>query len=401
MVCTTVVPVLKGHLGGPALKYFYKIYRGERVYLMIRSANYRVRDTYIHTPTHTQTLEKWKDLRECWWYSLWIIEFVTHISTHSRTPKHLKSGGTLQPVSEKMRPELVIRIVKMYVCVCVCLHLCVCEREREKFCVCVCVCVWMCECVCVCVNVFVCVCMCVCVCVCVFRKGETRNGHRNREFMLICMHARICICIHVCMYVRMYLYTYTDVCMYEHSRFRFGHRNANRNRTVSCCSILLQCLVAMSCCSFLLQCLVAVSCCSVLLQCLVAVSCCSVLLQCLAVSCCSVLLQYLVAVSCCSVVLLCVAVSCCSVSQCIVCRRHTNRNRECSKFIFLVAASCCSVLLQCVAVSSTHRNRNRERSKFVFRFKSAIRNETRVKHSGVWFVFAWPFRGGDWSKPTL
>ena len=55
--------------------------------------------------------------------------------------------------------------------------------------------------------------------------------------------------------------------------------------------------------------------------------------------------------SCCSVVLQCVAVSCCGVSQCIVCRRHTNRNRECSKFIFLVAAlvavSCCSVL-QCL-----------------------------------------------------
>jgi len=42
-----------------------------------------------------------------------------------------------------------------------------------------------------------------------------------------------------------------------------------------CCSVLLQCVVAVCCCSVLLQCVVAVCCCSVLLQCVVAV-CCSV-----------------------------------------------------------------------------------------------------------------------------
>ena len=31
MFCTTVVPVSKGHLGGPALQYFYMIHRGGRL----------------------------------------------------------------------------------------------------------------------------------------------------------------------------------------------------------------------------------------------------------------------------------------------------------------------------------------------------------------------------------
>jgi len=31
MICTTDVPLSKGHLGGPALKYFYMIHRGGRL----------------------------------------------------------------------------------------------------------------------------------------------------------------------------------------------------------------------------------------------------------------------------------------------------------------------------------------------------------------------------------
>ena len=103
-----------------------------------------------------------------------------------------------------------------------------------------------------------------------------------------------------------------------------------------CCSVLLQCVVAVCCCSVLLQCVVAVCYCSVpldsthpvLLPC-VAVCCCSVLLYCVIALCCSVLLQCVVAMCYC-LVLPCVAVCCCSV------------------FLPCVAVCCCSMLLQCV-----------------------------------------------------
>jgi len=60
---------------------------------------YNTHKTNTHTKhTHTHFLS-WKvegpQRVSARWYSLWIVEFVTHISTtHSRTPKHLKSGGT-------------------------------------------------------------------------------------------------------------------------------------------------------------------------------------------------------------------------------------------------------------------------------------------------------------------
>ena len=99
---------------------------------------------------------------------------------------------------------------------------------------------------------------------------------------------------------------------------------------VCCCSVVLQCGVAVCCCSVLMQCGVAVKCCSavlccnVLLQYVTAMCYCSVLLQCVvAVCCCSLLLQYVVAVRCFSALLflrrrarvLHCGVMCCSASR--------------------------------------------------------------------------------------
>jgi len=124
---------------------------------------------------------------------------------------------------------------------------------------------------------------------------------------------------------------------------------------VCCCSVLLQCVVAV-CCSLknwstLLFSHVVhnASCCSMLLQCIVAVCCCSVLLQCVTLLLCSEyykLLHYVVAVCYCSVWLQeVVAVCCCSVLLQHKLFRVTLL--LCSTYV-----SCCGMLLQCVVAVS-------------------------------------------------